>query len=113
MAAIIVNKQFAIGTSRGRPSSISAGTLAALKRRAQERCDLPAIHVFIGRFSGGVVAAREHDDFMIQAVSPEFLHRITRELRQKSHVVLGIDDEGFLGPARKLAEIRYWTDRAP
>jgi hypothetical protein len=47
-----------------------------LERRAQKRGQPPAIHVFIRRFAGGVVAARQDRNFVVNAVTDELVDRL-------------------------------------
>src|SRR4029079_1688349 len=59
------------------------------------------------------MAARQDHDFVVKSVTFELRYRIARKPRQKSHVVLRVNNEGLLGPAGKLFEIRNRTDAAP
>src|SRR5580698_4789696 len=87
--------------------------LDAVKRPAHERRNLPAVHIFIGRFAGGVVPAGQNKNFVVQAMPLKLVHGIARELGKEGQVVVGINNERLLGPARKLIEIGHGAYRAP
>jgi hypothetical protein len=44
------------------------------KRCPQKRGQLPAVHVFIRSLAHGVVSAGQHDNFMIEVMTFEFIH---------------------------------------
>src|ERR1019366_8382903 len=98
----IVNKQLAISTRQ-----------LVVKWGAEERRQLPAIHIFERSLAGGVVAARKHHDLVIQAMALKLFHRLARKLWRERQIVFAIDNERFSRPAAKLAEIRYRADATP
>src|SRR5207237_10421530 len=85
----------------------------AIKRRPKERSNLPAIYVFVGCLSGCVVAAGQHHNFMIEIMARELLGDLPGKFRKESQIVLGINDQRFLRPARELMEVGHGADRAP
>ena len=69
------------------------------ERPIDERSQIPAIDVLIGRLAGGVVAAWQHLREMIDAQPLKVGEHIERELAQEGEVVGRVDDENALGVA--------------
>lgn len=52
--------------------------LSTSERRPQKRRQVPAIHVLVRSLAGRVMAARQHNDLMIEAMPLEFLDSLVR-----------------------------------
>lgn len=74
---------------------------------------MPAIQVFVRCFSCRVVAAGEHDYFMVQPMADELLNYSSRKFGKESKVVFRVYNQRFFWPAGKVPEIRYGADGAP
>ena len=79
--------------------------LLPFERGPHKRRQIPAIDVFVGRLSGCVVSAGQHYHLVIQIMSGKLMHGAARELWQECQIVLSVNNERLLAPARELLEV--------
>src|ERR1700747_1496496 len=80
---------------------------------SEKRRQLPAIHVFVRRFSGRVVTAGQDHDSVIQMMRRELADHLPRKFRKKSQIIVGVNDQRPLAISRELVEIDHRADGEP
>src|SRR5437016_2265180 len=87
------------------------------KRRLQVLCQefdhVVGVYEFEGSFSGGVVAAGQHNTLQIGAAAAELCFNLAGEFRQKRKIVFRVDQQTLLRKTRELVEIGHRTDAEP
>ena len=77
-----LNSSDGTSSTRALPNSqrplIAECCLLLLKRRPEKARQLPPIHIFVRRLAHGVMAARQHCDFVVEPVALEFLDNLSR-----------------------------------
>src|SRR4029077_18476780 len=81
--------------------------------RPEKRRELPTIHVFVGRFSGCVMAAGKDHYFVVEMVAGKLGNYLAREFRKKCQVIVCVDDQRLLAISGKFVEVNHWTGRQP
>src|SRR5258708_1650232 len=82
----------------------------AFERAVDEGAEVPAVDVFVGGFSGGVVAAGEDPGDVVDVESVEVFEDVEGVLEGEGEVVGGVDDEGALGSCSEAVHVGHRAD---
>src|SRR5581483_9335568 len=80
---------------------------------SEKRGELPAVHVFVRAFTGGVVPAGQDDYLVIKMMAGEFADHFPGKFRQESKIIFRVHHERTLGIPRELFEVHHGTDGEP
>ena len=98
---------------RDSPPAAPEGSRRLLECLAEERRQVIAIHIFIGRLARRVVSARKHDRLVIQPVPLELGQPPVAKIRAGRSDRTSHKQSATFRPAGELFEIRHRTDRQP
>src|SRR5882762_369167 len=88
-APMLTGKLPTLGSQPACGPGCSSAVILRFEGGAEKCGQVPAIHVLVGRFSGGVVATRQYHHFMVEFMTHKFVHHLARELGQKREVIVG------------------------
>lgn len=88
----------------------SGGFGELFKCVVDEEAEIPAVEVFVGGLTSGVVAAGENFRDIVDAVLLKVFEDIEGELAEEGEVVGGMDDKDALGIGRELPHVGHGAD---